>query len=52
MNTETVQISISASKLMHVVAGGKSSLLNTFAVATVLPNNRETKHVILGKTEV
>ena len=48
---KTVQLSICARKLTYEHADPEESL-DTFAVVTVLPNNRETKPEIIGKTEV
>ena len=51
MTIERVQISLRATKLKNV-AGAFKGLSDPFAVVTVLPNNRDAKPKILGKTEV
>jgi len=51
MVLETVEISVRATKLPNV-AGAFKGTSDPFAVVTLLPNNRESKPRILGKTEV
>jgi hypothetical protein len=51
MKTETVKISIRATKLPNV-AGAFKGTSDPFAVVTLMPNDRNSKIKILGKTEV
>mmetsp|Transcript_15894 Transcript_15894/g.20170 ORF Transcript_15894/g.20170 Transcript_15894/m.20170 type:complete len:612 (-) Transcript_15894:99-1934(-) len=51
MTAERVQISIRATKLPNV-AGAFKGTSDPFAVVTLLPNSRESKPTIVGKTEV
>jgi hypothetical protein len=51
MTNETIQISIRATKLPNV-AGAFKGTSDPFAVVTLLPNDRDSKPKILGKTEV
>ncbi len=51
MTQERIQISLRATKLRNV-AGFFKGTSDPFAVVTVLPNDRDSKPRILGKTEV
>jgi hypothetical protein len=51
MTVERVQIQLRATKLPNV-AGAFKGKSDPFAVVTLLPNSRDAKPKILGKTEV
>ena len=50
MTVETIQISLRATKLSNV-AGAFKGTSDPFAVVTIIPNDRQAKPSVLGKTE-